>query len=114
MLRLNLAIPPTTSNPSNLGLIGGDPAGYPNGRRVFDDVTTIELRALAGATYPLIDKTYKPDAAAGAITPGLTSSNTDVTAENTEHYLPTFPYLGVPHAGYDVPLDNTPAKVSSY
>ena len=29
MLRLNLAIPPTTSNPSNLGLIGGDLAGYP-------------------------------------------------------------------------------------
>jgi hypothetical protein len=114
MLRLNLAIPPTTSSPSNLGLIGGDPAGYPNGRRVFDDVTTIELRALAGATYPLIDKTYTPDAAAGAITPGLTSSNTDVTAENTEHYLPGFPYLGVPHAGYDVPIDDTPAKVSSY
>ncbi len=114
MLRLNLAIPPTTSSPSNLGLIGGDAAGYPNGRRVFDDVTTIELRALAGATYALIDKSYTPDAAAGAITPGLTSSNTDVTAENTEQYLPTFPYLGVPHAGYDVPLNNTPAEVSSY
>jgi hypothetical protein len=114
MLRLNVAIPPTTSKPSNLGLIGGDPAGYPNGRRVFDDVTTIELRALAGATYALIDKTYKPDAAAGAITPGLTSSNTDVTAENTEHYLPTFPYLGVPHAGFDVPVDNTPVKTSTY
>jgi hypothetical protein len=114
MLRLNVAIPPTTSNPSNLGLIGGDPAGYPNGRRVFDDVTTIELRALAGATYSLVDKTYTPDAAAGAITPGLTSSNTDVTAENTEHYLPGFPYLGVPHAGFDVPLDNTPARVSTY
>jgi Domain of unknown function (DUF4331) len=114
MLRLNLAIPPTTSSPSNLGLIGGDPAGYPNGRRVFDDVTTIELRALAGATYKLVDPSYTPDGAAGEITPGLTSSNTDVTAENTEHYLPGFPYLGVPHAGYDVPLDNTPAKVSSY
>ena len=114
MLRLNLAIPPTTSKPSNLGLIGGDLAGYPNGRRVFDDVTTIELRALAGATYPLVDKTYKPDAAAGEITPGLTSSNTDVTAENTEHYLPAFPYLGVPHAGFDVPVDDTPAKVSTY
>ena len=114
MLRLNLAIAPTTHKPSNLGLIGGDLAGYPNGRRVFDDVVTIELRALAGATYPLIDKSYKPDAAAGAITPGLTSSNTDVTAENTEHYLPTFPYLGVPHAGYDVPSTNTPAKVSTY
>jgi hypothetical protein len=114
MLRLNLAIPPTTHKPSNLGLIGGDPAGYPNGRRVFDDVTTIELRALAGATYSLIDKTYTPDAAAGAITPGLTSSNTDVSAENTEHYLPGFPYLGVPHAGYDVPANNKPATVSSY
>jgi hypothetical protein len=114
MLRLNLAIPPTTSSPSNLGLIGGDPAGYPNGRRVFDDVTTIELRALAGATYKLVDPSYTPDAAAGEITPGLTSSNTDVTAENTEHYLPGFPYLGVPHAGFDVPIDDTPAKVSSY
>ncbi len=30
------------------------------------------------------------------------------------HYLPDFPYLGVPHAGYDVPIDDTPAKVSSY
>ena len=43
LLRLNMAIPPTTSNPSNIGLIGGDAAGYPNGRRVFDDVFTIEL-----------------------------------------------------------------------
>src|ERR1700749_281038 len=114
MPRLTLAIPPPPSSPSNLGLIGGDPAGYPNGRRVFDDVTTIELRALAGATDSLIDKTYVPDAAAGAITPGLTSSNTDVTAENTDHYLPGFPYLGVPHAGFDVPATDTPAKASSY
>jgi Domain of unknown function (DUF4331) len=108
-LRLNLAIPPTTDKPSNLGLIGMDPAGYPNGRRVFDDVTTIELRAIAGATYPLIDPTYKPDAAAGAITQGLTSSNTDVTAENTVNYLSEFPYLGTPHGGYQNPGDNTPA-----
>ena len=109
MLRLNLAVKPTTSKPSNLGLIGGDAAGFPNGRRVFDDVTTIELRALAGLTYALIDKTYKPDAAAGAITPGLTSSNTDVTAENTVHYMATFPYLGTPHSGYYNPSSNAPA-----
>ncbi len=108
-LRLNLAIPPTTDKPSNLGLIGMDPAGYPNGRRVFDDVTTIELRAIAGATYPLIDPTYKPDAAAGAITPGLTSSNTDMTADNTVNYLSEFPYLGTPHGGFQNPGDNTPA-----
>ena len=109
LLRLNLAIPPTTHKPSNLGLIGMDPAGFPNGRRVFDDVTTIELRALAGATFPLVDKSFTPDAAAGAITQGLTSSNTDVTAENTVHYLPVFPYLGTPHSGYFNPGDNTPA-----
>ena len=45
MLRLNMAVPPATS-PSNLGLVGGDAAGFPNGRRVFDDVATI--RHLAG------------------------------------------------------------------
>ncbi len=43
MLRLNLAVPVTNPGASNLGLIGNDPAGFPNGRRVFDDVTTIEL-----------------------------------------------------------------------
>jgi Domain of unknown function (DUF4331) len=109
LLRLNLAIPPTKHKPSNLGLLGMDPAGFPNGRRVFDDVTTIELRALAGVTYPLVDKSFVPDAAAGEITQGLTSSNTDVTAENTVHYLPVFPYLGTPHSGFFNPDDNTPA-----
>jgi Domain of unknown function (DUF4331) len=109
LLRLNMAIDPTTHEPSNLGILGGDLAGYPNGRRVFDDVTTIELRAIAGATYSLVDPTYTPDAAAGAITQGLTSSNTDVTAKNTVHYLPGFPYLGVPHSGYYNPQNNKPA-----
>ena len=100
MLRLNLAIPPTTQNPSNLGLLGNDPAGFPNGRRVFDDVTTIELRALAGATLPLVDKSFTPDAAAGQITPGLTSSDNDTTAKGTAEYLVGFPFLGTPHSGF--------------
>ncbi len=39
MLRLNIAIPPA-KKPNALGLIGGDLAGFPNGRRVFDDVVT--------------------------------------------------------------------------
>ncbi len=113
-LRLNMAIPPTTSSPSNLGLLGGDAAGFPNGRRVFDDVTTIELRALAGVTYPLVDHSYTPDAAAGQVTQGIVSSSTDLTASNTVHYQPSFPYLGKPHAGYDVPNDNEPAPVTRY
>jgi hypothetical protein len=102
MLRLNVAIPPTTK-PNNLGVVAGDFAGFPNGRRVFDDVFTIELRAIAGLTYPLIDKTFTPDAATSAVTDGLTVDAFDQTAQGTVQYLPTFPYLGTPHSGYDIP-----------
>ena len=93
MLRLNTAIKPA-GKPNILGVLGGDLAGFPNGRRVFDDVVTIELRAIAGLTYPLVDKRYKPDAAASAITDGLTPK--DVKAP----YLDHFPYLGVPYGGF--------------
>lgn len=49
LLRLNTGVAPTApASASRLGLLGGDPAGYPNGRRVFDDVTDISLRAVAG------------------------------------------------------------------
>jgi hypothetical protein len=96
MLRLNTAIPPA-KKPSELGIIGGDLAGFPNGRRVFDDVVTIELRAIAGATYPLVDKKYKPDAAAGEITDGLTSASVP------SGYLDHFPYLGIPYSGFSTP-----------
>ena len=102
MLRLNMAVPPA-SKPSNLGLVGGDPVGWPNGRRVFDDVVTVELRALAGATLPLVQPSYKADAAAGAISPGLTSGAGDVTAMGTQNYLSSFPYLGEPYSGFAVP-----------
>ena len=64
-----MAIPPS-STPSNLGVVGGDLAGFPNGRRVADDVVNIELKAIAGATYPLIDPTYKPDARGRGGRPG--------------------------------------------
>jgi hypothetical protein len=102
MLRLNMAIDPATS-PVNTGLIGGDAAGFPNGRRVFDDVVTIELRALAGATLNLTDTGFKPDANALGISEGLTSGPTDLGAMLTENYLSSFPYLGVPHSGFTVP-----------
>jgi len=102
MLRLNMAINPSTS-PANTGLLGNDVAGFPNGRRVFDDVVTIELRCLAGAVLKLVDPGFIPDAAAGAISEGLTSAATDLTAMGTENYLSSFPYLGVPHSGFLVP-----------
>ena len=91
MLRLNLAIPPASS-PNPLGLVGGDAAGYPNGRRVDDDVVTIELRAVAGATIPLVDPSYTVDGAAGVVKDGTSNTNTSATD--------TFPYLGNPGGGY--------------
>ena len=96
MLRLNTAIKPS-KKPNALGVIGGDLAGFPNGRRVFDDVVTIELRAIAGVTVPLVDPKYTPDAAAGLITDGLTAKSVP------GGYLSHFPYLGVPHSGYSTP-----------
>ena len=51
MLRLNTAIKPSPK-PNILGVLGGDLAGFPNGRRVFDDVVTIELRAIARPHLP--------------------------------------------------------------
>jgi Domain of unknown function (DUF4331) len=102
LLRLNVAVPPASA-PSNLGLLGGDVAGFPNGRRVFDDVVTIEVRAVAGATLPLVDPSFTADGAAGAVNQGLTSGGSDLTADGTESYLSSFPYLGVPHSGFSTP-----------
>jgi hypothetical protein len=96
LLRLNTAIPPNPK-PSIYGLLGGDLAGFPNGRRVFDDVVAIELRAIAGATYALVDKTFTPDAAAAQVDDGVTPDDLVVP------YLTTFPYLGVPLNGFDNP-----------
>jgi len=92
MLRLNMAIPPTTK-PNIYGILGGDLAGFPNGRRVQDDVVAIELRAIAGVTYPLV-ASYTPDPAASQVTDGTTSSSDPIP------FLSSFPYLGVPKDGY--------------
>jgi len=93
LMRLNMAIPPS-EDPNVNGLIAGDAAGFPNGRRVFDDIATVELRALAGLTIPLVDPSYVPDEAAGLITDG-TQELDDVS------YLSVFPYLDHPVSGYD-------------
>jgi hypothetical protein len=110
MLRLNTAIPPASS-PNNLGLLGLDVAGFPNGRRVFDDVATIALRAVAGATLGFVVPTFTADGAAGAVDFGLTTGGTDLSAKGTENYLSNFPYLGTPYSGYSNPAV-TPVSVA--
>jgi hypothetical protein len=87
MLRLNVAIPPNP-NPSRLGVLGGDLAGFPNGRRVGDDVTDVAIRAMAGAT-PLTP----------SFNTGINAQLGDGVMGNDVPYLATFPYLGLPHPG---------------
>jgi Domain of unknown function (DUF4331) len=97
MLRLNVAIPPSAT-PNHLGLLGGDLAGFPNGRRIDDDIVNIELRAIAGATYGLV-ATYTPDGAIPAVSQGIT-----VPTVASGRYLASFPYAGPPYDGFDTPL----------
>ena len=102
-LQIILAIDPTPpANVSRLGVLGGDLAGYPNGRRVFDDCVTIEVRAIAGVTIPLVDPSFTPDGAAGVVT-DFKTSQLGSSVPGPHRYIDTFPYLGTPLSGFDVP-----------
>jgi hypothetical protein len=104
MLRVNLApafrpgVEGSLCSPEpnyQLGLLGGDACGFPNGRRLQDDVTEIELLAVAGAAYPVLtdgEFDFNPDLI-GVLSDGL--PNNDVPFQET------FPYLALPHRGLD-------------
>ena len=96
-----MAIPPSDS-PNDLGVVAGDAAGFPNGRRLNDDVVTIELRAVAGLTIPLVDPSFTPDGAVSAVSDGTTNTNAAVTG--------SFPYLGLPGGGYQTQPGETAAS----
>ncbi len=89
-LRLNVAIPITPiASMNRLGLLGGDVAGFPNGRRPFDDVTDIALRAVLGGT---------PFTPAFNIAPNNVVGD-GVSANPEGPLLTRFPYLLPPNAG---------------
>jgi hypothetical protein len=91
MIRLNTSIPPTAwEHQDRLGLLAGQNDGFPNGRRLIDDVTDIELRALAGGTPFTPDFNVAPN---NALTDGVDT--------NDKPFLTTFPYLASPFAGYE-------------
>jgi hypothetical protein len=87
MLRLNMAIAPAI-NPSPFGVLGNDIAGFPNGRRLADDVVDIAVRAMAGAT-PLTPEFNQ----------GINTQLGDGVAGNDKPFLTVFPYVAAPHAG---------------
>jgi len=92
MLRLNTSIMPT-KNPNRLGVLAGDNAGYPNGRRLGDDVIDISLQAVAGAAYPLFHPEFTPDDLAGKLGDGVD--------ENDKKFKSRFPYVAEPVNGLE-------------
>jgi hypothetical protein len=84
-LKVNLGVPPT-ANPNPLGVIGGDTQGYPNGRRLTDDVVDIALQVVAGE---------------------LAGNKTDLgdgVPVNDKPFLSTFPYAAEPNSGINATI----------
>lgn len=77
-LRLNMAIAPS-AEANRLGVLGGDLAGFPNGRRLSDDVVDIELQAVAGELV------------------GMPNDLGDNVNMNDREFMGRFPYLATPH-----------------
>ena len=118
-LRVNLGIKPNADGacvfgvdgggtPSRLGVLEADLCGFPNGRRLLDDVTDIELRAVADGYGPVVNSFY------GSLTPNKSPNNTigDGVDENDVEFLAAFPFIGTPHQGYEHshhPLGPTPS-----
>jgi hypothetical protein len=106
MLRVNTGIKPNAAGacvfgvdgggkPSRLGALDGDLCGFPNGRRLADDVTDIELRALVEG--------YGPTLHAVLGVPNRTPNNLlgDGVDANDMPFLSSFPYVATPHQGYE-------------
>ena len=84
MLRLNLTVP-VTAQPNRLGVLAGDLQGFPNGRRLSDDVVDIALQAVEGAaqTGKLVDALAAGDKVDG----------------NDNAFGDAFPYVALPNQG---------------
>jgi hypothetical protein len=94
MLRLNMGIPPA-KNPSRLGVLDGDLAGFPNGRRLWDDVVDIEIRAVADGYGSFLEENFG--------LPNLSPNNMvgDGCDANDRAFGSKFPYVATPWQGYD-------------
>ena len=97
-LRLNTSTPITALAAQNdLGVLGGDLSGFPNGRRPIDDVVDIELRVAMGVLLsPFDGSASDPDPASDA---SRQLHYTDGVEPNPANYLPAFPYLNTPLGG---------------
>ena len=86
-LKINLGVPPSATE-NRFGVIAGDNAGFPNGRRLGDDVVDIELRVIGGFLVP-------EDQGGKKLPLG------DGVDQNDRPFLSSFPYVAPPTAGFD-------------
>jgi hypothetical protein len=100
LLRLNVAVEPSAAvgAGNRLGVLAGDLAGFPNGRRLEDDVTDIELKAIAEGYGEVLNGLLG--------LPNRSPNNLvgDGVDANDLPFLDSFPYQASPHAGYDSTL----------
>ena len=107
-LRVNTGIKPNAAGacvfgvagggtPSRLGVLEADLCGFPNGRRLLDDVVDIEVRAVADGYGPVVNSFY------GSLTPNNTPNNKlgDGVNANDRPFLAVFPYIATPNQGYE-------------
>jgi hypothetical protein len=93
LLRLNTGVAPTPlASASRLGVLGGDGAGFPNGRRVFDDVTDIALRVVAGGVLAAPFPGFNAD---------INGRLGDGVNVNDALYEVQFPYVALSPSGRD-------------
>ena len=107
MLRVNTAIKPgvngacpggtaDASQPDRLAVLNGDLCGFPNGRRLVDDVTDIEIRAVAEGYGAFLNGAFGlPD----RFPNNQVGDGVDTNADRA--FLSVFPYIGLPHSGYE-------------
>ena len=106
LLRLNTGIAPTAAagQGNRLGVLAGDLAGFPNGRRLEDDVTDIDLRAFAcgygPVVGPIIDGLGVCGPNAGDANRSPNNLLGDGVDTNDRPFSTVFPYLALPHQGY--------------
>jgi hypothetical protein len=106
MIRINTNIKGDlcSPTPSRLGVLGGDACGFPNGRRLTDDVVEIELLAVAGAAYPVLDGRDSSFSFNADLIPLL---DDNIDRNDVPYYMntqidqapKTFPYLAMAQSG---------------
>jgi hypothetical protein len=104
-LRLNVNVPPKTPNDqgfSRLGVIGGDISGYPNGRRLNDDIVDITLQAAEGI---LLRPEGDLKTAVAGLGDGVNGVDPLAPIQQTK-----FPFIAPPYAGSDPPKGQTPVS----